>query len=433
MEVKKEFVELRSEEVQEILSKTSPWLLRYGVIIVFLVLCLLFTGTWLIHFPDLVSASFKLASVNAPKRIISRSEGKLIKLFAEEGELVKANEVLGYIESTGKHVEILQLEKLLEKAWSVTLKGNLDSLEMFSFNQYHHLGELQNKFQIFIQSYIQLKNFLKNGYYIKHKKLLEKELNDLVLMGQSLQKQKMIYKNDINLAQEDFEVQKKLAESKAISQSEFRREESKVISRKLPYQQTATALINNSLAKKEKRKEILELDKQFEEAGEIFLQSINTFKSEIESWKLKYVIVSPISGMVYYPSIIQENQYLLVNQVLFYIAPPNTQYYGELLVPQQNFGKVALGQEVIIKFESFPFEEYGLVKGKISSIANISTVENVFRATVILPKGLKTNYGKDLPYRTGMTANAEIITLDERIIEKLFYQLRKVTGGRGGD
>lgn len=51
-------------------------------------------------------------------------------------------------------------------------------------------------------------------------------------------------------------------------------------------------------------------------------------------------------------------------------------------------------------------------------------------AKVILPTNLKTSYGKKLSYKTGTSASAEVITEDSRWLEKLFYQLRKVTKGR---
>jgi HlyD family secretion protein len=391
----------------------------------------LLLGTWIIHFPDLVKASFKIVSVNAPKAVVARSEGKLIKLFASEGDRVEEREAIAYLESTAKHEQVLQLESQLEKAWRLVIAGQLDSLHKLDVNNYHQLGELQNSFQIFVQSYMELKNFLTDGYYLQNKKLLEGEYKDLEALDNSLAIQKTIHESDMLLAQEEYNAQKQLANDKVIAPLELKREESKNIVRKLPYQQIATALINNSLAKKAKKKEMLELDKQLTQGKDNFLQSVNTLKSELEAWKLRYIITAPLSGAVYFSSVIQENQYLSANQELLFIAPVNSEFYGELQIPQQNIGKVAIGQEVIVKFAGFPFEEYGIVKGRIHSIANISTNDSIFRAKVLLPNGLKTNYGKELSYKTGMAASAEIITLDQRIIEKLFYQLRKLMGGRG--
>jgi len=100
---------------------------------------------------------------------------------------------------------------------------------------------------------------------------------------------------------------------------------------------------------------------------------------------------------------------------------------GTLTIPQDNAGKIKVGQRVLIKFQSYPFEEYGMVEGVVSSIPQLSTQDNKsFFALVKLPNGLKTNHNRLLTYSYGMTANAEIITEDLRLIERIFYTIRKV-------
>jgi hypothetical protein len=114
-----------------------------------------------------------------------------------------------------------------------------------------------------------------------------------------------------------------------------------------------------------------------------------------------------------------------------HIAPSHTEYYGELQVPQQNFGKIKTRQEVLIKFAGFPYQEFGAVKGYIEYIGAVPTKDGSFLAKVSLHDGLKTTYGHHLAFKTGMTASGEIITEDQRLLEKLFYQLRKVLNSRG--
>ncbi|GAB2580140.1 hypothetical protein GCM10027190_32210 [Spirosoma areae] len=99
-------------------------------------------------------------------------------------------------------------------------------------------------------------------------------------------------------------------------------------------------------------------------------------------------------------------------------------------VPQQNAGKVQIGQAVLVKFAGYPYQEFGAVRGRITAIADIPLKDGVFLANVQLLSGLKTTYGKQLAYKTGMSATADIITEDNRLLEKLFYQLRKVTNGQ---
>ncbi len=138
-------------------------------------------------------------------------------------------------------------------------------------------------------------------------------------------------------------------------------------------------------------------------------------------------MTAPVGGKVFFVGALQENQAVAVSQELLYVAPPGTDYFGELQVPQQNAGKVLVGQTVLIKFAGYPYQEFGAVRGRITTIADIPLKDSVFVARVTLPTGLQTTYGKTLAFKTGMTATADVMTNDSRLLEKLFYQFRKIT------
>lgn len=234
-----QFIELRSEEVQEILMRVPSWLLRWGITVVFMVLILILAGAWMVHYPDLVQASFKLTSANTPKAILTRTDGKLIRLFAKEGQRVKAGTVLAYLESTANHDEVLRLSRELTKAWTVASRGNLEGLNSLRLSGFNQLGELQSAYQTFEQAHIQLRAYLTDGFYSKKKAILRQEIVDLQALSQNLREQHKIQAQDIKLGQEDYEVQQMLARDKVIAPLELKREESKNIARKLPYQQKA--------------------------------------------------------------------------------------------------------------------------------------------------------------------------------------------------
>ncbi|GAB3956079.1 hypothetical protein GCM10028805_44810 [Spirosoma harenae] len=125
--------------------------------------------------------------------------------------------------------------------------------------------------------------------------------------------------------------------------------------------------------------------------------------------------------------IIQENQVLKAGSEVMYVGViDKNQYFGELRIPQANFGRVKKGHEVLIKFQGYPFEEFGAVEGIIRSISQIPSPDNTYFSAIIeLSKGLRTSYNKNLTCKTGMEASAEIITEDLRLIERILYQLRR--------
>jgi len=105
---------------------------------------------------------------------------------------------------------------------------------------------------------------------------------------------------------------------------------------------------------------------------------------------------------------------------------------GKALLPVQGSGKVKSGQEVNIRLNNYPDQEFGYVKGRVCSVSPVPTAENMYVVDIELPDGMRTNYGKDLPLTREMKGVAEIVTEDMRLIERLLAPLRKLKDKMGG-
>jgi hypothetical protein len=129
------------------------------------------------------------------------------------------------------------------------------------------------------------------------------------------------------------------------------------------------------------------------------------------------------SWMIHYPDI--------VGGTFKLTSLNDTDYIGELTIPEQNFGKVQVGQTVLIKFAAYPYQEFGAVRGVISEITEAPFAKGMFQAKVTFSKVVTSTYGTKLTYKSGMTATAEVITEDKRLLEKIFFQLRSIMDGKG--
>ena len=188
--------------------------------------------------------------------------------------------------------------------------------------------------------------------------------------------------------------------------------------------QINASIVSNESQQNDKRKELGELENQIIAQKNTFIQSLQTIKSQIQAWEFKYLLKAPVSGTLTFTGFFQENQEIKAGQTLFYVQPSNTSYFAEMLIPQYNFGKVKQGQRVLLKFQAYPFEQYGSVAGEIDYI-NSTPTDSGYLAKVILPNGLITNYKKTLQYRNGLFAQADIITEDMRLLERFYYNLIK--------
>src|ERR1051325_2669663 len=79
--------EVRSEEVQDIMSKMPHWIIRRGTTVLFVVMALLLGGAYFIHYPDVIVTSVNITSSNPPVKIVAQSSGKIQRLFAEDNAL----------------------------------------------------------------------------------------------------------------------------------------------------------------------------------------------------------------------------------------------------------------------------------------------------------------------------------------------------------
>jgi multidrug efflux pump subunit AcrA (membrane-fusion protein) len=413
-----------SNEIEEIISKKIPSVVKWGTVYFLLILIFLAAICWFIRYPDTVNTKAKLTSINAPKEVITKTQGKLVKLFAKENEQAHAGNVLGYMESTANHTEVLAISENIDNAQDLLVKNRIEQVFHFLNASYQNLGELQLSYQTFQQSYNTFRNYLSGGFYLSKVNMLNKDLAFLQKMHSNLLQQKVLNTEDLNLSQKTFNANKSLNDEKVISDFDYRNENSKLIGKKLSLPQISSSIISNEAQQNEKQKEIAELQNTIAQQKSIFTQSLNTFKSQIEDWKKKYLLIAPIDGKIAFATFLQENQQLKAEQVICFINPENTEYYAEVYIPQTNFGKVKLGQEVLLKFPSYPFQEYGSISGKIDFISNINT-DSGYIAKVILPNGLSTTYKKQVQFRDGLLAQGEIITQDMRLLERFYYNIIK--------
>lgn len=414
----------RSEMVQEIVSNKPGFLIRYGIVFFLGILILLIVACWFLQYPDIVNTNAKLTSINAPKEVITKTQGKLIKLFAKENEQTQAGDVLGYMESTASQKDVLAISQNIDTAQSLLANDKTSQIFPFLNATYQNLGELQLQYQTFEQSYNIFRNYLSGGFYLSKVNMLNKDFTYLQKMHTNLVEQKGLSTEDLSLSQKTFNANKSLKEEKVISDFDYRNENSKLISKKLSLPQISSSIISNEAQQNEKQKEIAELQNSIAQQKSIFIQSLNTFKSQIDEWKKKYLLIAPIDGKIAFATFLQENQQLKAEQVICFINPENINYYAEIYIPQANFGKVKTGQEVMLKFTSYPFQEYGSVNGKIDFISNINT-DSGYLAKVILPNCLNTTYKKQVQFRDGLLAQGEIITQDMRLLERFYYNIIK--------
>lgn len=156
----------------------------------------------------------------------------------------------------------------------------------------------------------------------------------------------------------------------------------------------------------EREKMITELESQLTKAEKIF---------ELQK------IYSPVDGYVLAMASQTVGGVVTPTQPLVTIVPDNTALIVEANALNTDIGFLKVGQPVEIKFDTFPFQKYGTIKGELKSISpdafNDPNRGSVYRIRVKLNKTAIDIDGKEASVMPGMTVTSEIKIGKRRIIE----------------
>lgn len=408
-----------SDDIQQIILEPPSWLLRWGIIIIFFVLTLFLGLSMFISYPEIVRSTLIVTSSDSPKPIVPKISAKIVKLFVEDNKAVKRDQVLTYLEATGDHDQILSL--------LVQLKRAVQGQHTFDFSSGIHMnyGELQTAHERFFGHYLEYKANIIEGFYHRKKMFLQKEIEILSDQMQQLMKLRQLQQEDRDLANDEFKIHEKLFSQEVISKMEFQREQSKLVMKAYPLQQTEGALLSNRIQLAAKEREILELENQIREGEVKYMQALRTMISAAEEWKSRFILSAPRDGISSFVRLLQVGDYANVNEPVLFINSGSLNFFGQMRIPQTNLGKVQPGQKVLIKLHSFPYEEYGLIEGKVISMSQVPDAESNFISTVQF--SFNTDQ-KHIVLRNGMTASAEIVTLESSLLRRFFRNIIKAIG-----
>ena len=113
MEEEKKYkdIELRSEEVQEVMNHISPWVVRCGITVLALILLMILVGCWIFRYPDTLAAEVTLATEEPPAFVLSHATGKLDTLYVKNGSLVSTDADLGVIGNAASSEDVRFLKE----------------------------------------------------------------------------------------------------------------------------------------------------------------------------------------------------------------------------------------------------------------------------------------------------------------------------------
>lgn len=420
-------IELRSEEVQEILTKVPNWMIRYGNTLFLLLILMLLYISWFIKYPDVISSEVMVTTSTPPEKIYTKSQGQFEVFLANEGEIISKNQVLAVIENSASYKDVLLLKSVVDTINFNTINFSfpIDRLPPLI------LGDITTSFSQFENDYSE---------YILNEKLTpfksESFANKMSVIEakgrlQILISQKELNKKELEFKEKDLERSKKMYEKGVISAKEKGQKEIEHLQAQRSYKglESSISQIRELISNSNKNLEGTSIKKTQNDIRlkKKAIQSFLYLKKAIKDWEKLYALTSSINGKVSFLSFWSETQTVKSGDLIFTIIPEKSEnFIGKLKAPATNSGKIKIGQKVHIKLLNYPPDEFGEINGNVKSISLIPDEEGNYLIDVALPKKLITTYNKEISFKQEMKGTADIITEDLRLIERFFYQLKNI-------
>ncbi len=148
-------------------------------------------------------------------------------------------------------------------------------------------------------------------------------------------------------------------------------------------------------------------------------------------------IKAPTSGVIYQLPISKAGAVVQQGTPIAEIASQQSGLVVRALMPTMESGDVKKGLDVKLKFDAYPFQDYGVVAGKILSVSPTTSMKDTANGKIEAYKvdvGInQTCLPKDqqcVPLRPGDTATAEVVIRQRRIIDFVLDPFKKIqTGG----
>lgn len=429
-------IEIKSDDVNEILSRAPGWTVRWGNTLILAIVSLFIIGSALFRYPDKLSAPITVTSENLPAQLMAKTTGRVQELFKSDGNVVSKGDVIAMIENSASFTDYIELSDALD-----SLLGNgflAENLIVEDLPVNLQLGDMQDAYNQFLGRAREYGNFIRLDYHSKKSMLIKRELEAQRSMIRQYSRQIAISSEQADIASRRFSRDSLLYVQKVISQSDFESSKASKLSARQDYEGARKNLEDLRLTALQSEQTLLDLeldkDKQKSNLLSGLSGDMDLLKASLRKWEQDYLLISPLDGKLSFTRFWQKNQNVTEGDIVFTVVPgKEANIKGKIFLPLEGAGKVRIGQKVNIKFDNFPYMEFGMVEVKVLRVSSVpALVDNkqVYVVDVLLPQKLVTNYGRELPFSEEMRGVAEIITEELSILQRIVFPVRHILKSR---
>jgi HlyD family secretion protein len=147
--------------------------------------------------------------------------------------------------------------------------------------------------------------------------------------------------------------------------------------------------------------------------------------------KLEYKYLrAPVKGTVLSLELKNTGEVLEPGQTVAEIAPDGVDLVVSATLPNQEAGFVEVGMPVQVKLDAYPYQDYGVIPGRVTNISadaqEHEQLGEVYHLEIKLEKDHITENRQIIPFKAGQTVTADIVIRNRRIIDVLLDPLKQI-------
>ncbi|HEX6746214.1 MAG TPA: hypothetical protein VF092_02785 [Longimicrobium sp.] len=431
-------VEIRSEEIDEILSSMPGGLVRWGITAVFGTVCLLLAIGAYIAWPDVVNGRISVTTPTPPVRLVARNGGEVARVLAVDGAKVRGGAPLVLLKNPADYADVQAVSAALDRLEPALQRAG--PLPDLSFPRPLTLGTLQSAFSALQQAYADFRLARDELFYTQKLATARQQVADLQVMHDRLQAQQALLEQQLAVAERARDRTRVMVERGLTAATDQDRSDEDYLQKRYAVENGRSTLANNEVQLSAQRSALLDLEQRRSDEGQRGLVALrnahHAMRAAITQWEQENVLRAPSDGTVSFFRELHENQFVGAAEPLVAVVSSASGLVGRATLSGAGAGKVKPGQRVIIRMESYPYREYGTVDGRVVRVSQLGFQADAndpgsvtYQVEVSLPKGLVTSYGRRLDFHQEMRGDMDVVTQDMSLLARLVNKVRAAGGG----
>jgi hemolysin D len=223
------------------------------------------------------------------------------------------------------------------------------------------------------------------------------------------------------------------------TQTDIQQAQAEVQKQRSEYQRI---LRDGELSISDKTKQVKELQSQIIDAQSEAGQTQNLIKS-LQYQRQQRVLYSPADGTLFQLQVQHPGAVVQPGQIIAQIAPKTARLVLRARMEDKQTGFLTVGMPAKLKFDAYPFQDYGIQTGRITWIAPTSSqplpssspeskpsatnAPSSFEVEIELDRASIEVRGKAITLKAGQTATAEVITRQRRVLDLFLDPFRRLS------